>query len=62
MLKVSFKLVEEAESQFYDDDNGSVWLLVNDYKMPPNIKPKVEPRLGLGEKLLSIAIVDSRIS
>ena len=42
ILRISMLLVEEAESQLYEDNGGKNWLLLDSYKLPPFASPLVE--------------------
>ena len=42
MFRISMQLVEEAESQLYEDDGGNNWLLLDSYKLPHEASPLVE--------------------
>lgn len=47
MLTLSMRLVEEAEHQFYEDNGGREWLLLEEYKMPPFAKTDIEMNMPL---------------
>ena len=42
IFRISMQLVEEAESQLYEDDGGKNWLLLDSYKLPHQASPLVE--------------------
>ena len=47
VLKLSLLLVEEAESQLYEDQDGQDWLVLEDYKLPPSSRPVVKMNLPM---------------
>ena len=42
IFRISMQLVEEAESQLYEDDGGNNWLLLDAYKLPYQASPLVQ--------------------
>ena len=42
IFRISMQLVEEAESQLYEDNGGKKWLLLDCYKLPHRASPLVE--------------------
>ena len=42
IFRISMQLVEEAESQLYEDDGGKNWLFLDSYKLPHQASPLVE--------------------
>ena len=42
IFRISMQLVEEAESQLYEDDGGKNWLFLDSYRLPHQASPLVE--------------------